>query len=52
MTERSTPESSRQKPNTVRSTLDIIRYHDIIDEILNNPEVNDKINWTGGTDDN
>lgn len=40
----------RHRTVHIRNLEDIIRYHDILDEILNNPEVNAKFNWTGSAD--
>jgi hypothetical protein len=34
----------------MREIREITRYHDILDEIINNPEVRDSFNWEGAAD--
>ena len=39
-----------EKYPTPKPTLELIRMHDIIDEILNNPEIREQFNWDDSSD--
>ena len=38
-----TPKDPRTRP-----VMDIVRYHDILDELIHNPNLKNKIDWAGG----
>lgn len=38
---------SKQESSKLRDIEQLFRAHDILDEILNNPEVRSKFNWDG-----